>query len=84
MKQKVSKFKAMAVALAIVSVLLIIASFFMPPIGVLDPSVLGAVGELFGFAALFMGWESVDKGIDAKVTHGNTTIELNNPDNQDE
>ena len=28
------------------------------------------------FAALFAVWEAVDKGIDAKIVHGNTTVTL--------
>lgn len=81
-KMKCTKAKYVAGALALISVALIIGSFFMPPQGVVDGSVLAAVGELFGFAALFAGWEAVDRGIDAKITHGNTTIELNNPDDK--
>ena len=73
-----TKLKMVAMVLTIVSVGLIIGSFFVPPQGVIDGSVLAAVGELFAFAALFMAWEAVDRGVDAKVTHGNTTIELNN------
>lgn len=78
-----TKAKYMAGALTLVSVGLIVGSFFVPPKGVIDGSVLAGVGELFGFAALFAGWEAVDRGIDAKVTHGQTTIELNNPDHKD-
>jgi hypothetical protein len=29
-------------------------------------------------------WESVDRGIDAKVKHGQTEIDLINPDKKDE
>ena len=72
--------KKIAGALTLVSVLLIAGSFFVPPTGKIDGSILAAVGELFGFAALFMAWEALDRGVDAKVTHGNTTIELNNDD----
>lgn len=75
-----TKLKMVAMVLTIVSIGLIIGSFFVPPQGVIDGSVLAAVGELFAFAALFMAWEAVDRGVDAKVTHGNTTIELNNDD----
>lgn len=76
-----TKLKVAATCCAGVSVLLIVGSFFVPPMGVVDGSVLAAVGELFAFAALFMTWEALDRGIDAKVTHGNTTIELNNDEN---
>ena len=72
-----TRLKIAAVVLAGVSVVLFVLSFFAPPQGVIDSSVLAAGGELFAFAALFMGWESIDNGIDAKIRHGSTTIELN-------
>ena len=75
-----TKAKHLAAALTLVSVALIVGSFFVPPKGKIDGSVLASVGELFAFAALFAGWEAVDRGIDAKITHGNTSIELNSPD----
>lgn len=75
-----TKLKKIAAGLTAIAVGLIVASFFIPPTGVIDGSVLAAVGELFAFAALFMAWEALDRGIDTKVTHGNTTIELNNDD----
>ena len=75
--------KKLAGTLAAVSGLLIVGSFFVPPMGFVDPSVMAAVGELLAWGALFMAWESIDRGIDAKWTHGDTTIELNNPDKTD-
>ena len=63
-----------------ISVLLIIASFIVPPTGVIDPSVLAATGELFAFAALGAVYKSIDKGVDATVTHKDTTLTLNNPE----
>lgn len=79
MKQNVcTRLKIIAAILAAVAVVLIVVSFFVPPRGVIDGSVLAAVGELFAFASLFMIWESVDRGMDAKITHGDTKIELNN------
>ena len=70
--------KAMIAAaiLSFIAVGLIVASFIIPPQGVVDGSVLAAVGEIFAFAALFAVWEAVDKGIDAKIVHGDTTIIL--------
>lgn len=59
---------------------LIIASFVVPPTGVIDPSVLAATGEVFAFAALGTVIHAIDAGIDAKVTHNNTTVEVSNPD----
>ena len=75
-----SRLKIVAIVLAACAVALGVASFFMPPKGTIDSSVVAFVGELFAFASLFFAWESVDRGIDAKVKHGATEIELNNPD----
>jgi hypothetical protein len=79
-----TRYKIVAIILATIAVGLLIGSFFMPPQGKIDGSVLSGVGEIIGIIAIFFAWEAVDKGIDAKVTHGNTTIELNNPDKKDE
>lgn len=81
-KEKISctRLKMVAVALAFVAVALGIASFFTPPRWVIDASVIAFAGEIFAFASLFFAWESVDRGIDAKIHHGGTDIELNNPD----
>lgn len=81
---KCTRYKIVAIILATIAVGLLIGSFFMPPQGKIDGSVLSGVGEIIGIIAIFFAWEAVDKGIDAKVTHGNTTIELNNPDKKDE
>ena len=76
LREKCTKAKIAAAALSFIAVGLIVASFCIPPQGVVDGSVLAAVGEIFAFAALFAVWEAVDKGIDAKIVHGNTTIIL--------
>lgn len=75
-----TRLKIIAAILAAVAVVLIVVSFFVPPLGIIDGSVLAAIGELFAFASLFMIWESVDLGMDAKITHGDTKIELSNDD----
>lgn len=59
---------------SIIAVGLIITSFFVPPTGVIDGSVLAATGEIFAFAALGTVIKAIDKGVDAQVQHNNTTI----------
>ena len=83
-KKSCTALKKVAVILAAVAVLLGIASFLTPPRWIIDASVIAFAGEVFAFASLFFGWEAVDRGIDAKITHGSTGIELNNPDKKDE
>lgn len=77
---KCTKAKIFAVVLAAISVGLCIWSFFIPPEGKVDDSVLQFGALCFAFATLFMVWEAVDRGIDAKMTHGNSSVEFKNPD----
>jgi len=74
--------RALAIFLSIASVALIVTGLLMPPMGIIDGSVLTAVGELFAFAALATAWHAIDKGIDAKITHGQTTVNLTNDDDE--
>lgn len=59
---------------SIAAIVLIFTSFFIPPMGVIDGSVLAATGEIFAFAALGTIIKAIDKGVDAQVQHNNTTI----------
>ena len=62
----------------IVSIVLITAGFCVPPTGIIDGSVLTAVGELIVFPAIGFGFRAVELGYDMKINHGNTTIEIDN------
>ena len=77
------KMRALATVLSLSAIVLIVAGLLMPPMGVIDGSVLTAVGELFAFAALDTVWHAIDKGIDAKITHGQTTLNLTNDDDKE-
>ena len=56
------------------------ASFFMPPTGQIDPSVLKAAGYCFAFAGLYEFREAMLEGLGVKLTHGDTTIEIKDTD----
>lgn len=63
----------------LVSVGLLVASFLIPPTGVIDSSVLAGVGELIGFGVIFklpQMVNSIKDGKSMKVTHGDTTVEI--------
>ena len=62
---------------ASISLILIVASFILPPTGMIDPSVIGAVGEIAGFGALWELHIAIRKGFDAKIQHHDTSIEIN-------
>ena len=57
-----------------ITIALLVAGFIVPPTGVIDGSVLTGTGILFGFAALHTIYVAIEKGVDAKVQHGNTTV----------
>lgn len=61
---------------------LIIASFIIPPVGLIDPSVLKAFGEIQVFASLGMVFECVLRGMDVQIEKGDTKIQINNPDGE--
>lgn len=60
-----------------VSVGLIIGGFFVPPMGVIDGSVLTAVGELLLFPTLLYGFRAIELGYKVKFSKGDTSIEVN-------
>lgn len=64
----------------IVSVGLGIAAFCIPPYAVIDRSILAFIAEITGAAALLTFLvklpEYIEKGGTARVTKGNTTIEV--------
>ena len=66
----------------VVTLVLMLLGFYLPPMGEISPSVLEGVGWLFGFAALAKLCDTVNvavkAGYDAKVQHGDTKIEINN------
>lgn len=51
-------------ACLIASIVLLSVSFVLPPTGVIDPSVLKAVGLLLGFAALGIAGQNLANGKD--------------------
>ena len=66
------------------SVGLFVASFLVPPLGAIDPSVLKSVALLFAFAALAEAREAIREGLGVKLTHGSTTIEVHDLDGKPE
>ena len=56
--------------------LLIVASWFVPPLGAIEPSVLAGVGELFAFTSLGAVIKAIDNGKTAKVSKGDIDITI--------
>lgn len=60
----------------VLSILLIIGGFFVPPIGVIDGSVLTAVGLLLLFATVEKIPETVKAGRNLKIQKGDFSAEV--------
>jgi len=60
----------------ILSVLLIVGGFFCPPMGVIDGSVLTAVGLLLMFAVVEKLPQAVKEGRSIKFSKGDFTAEV--------
>lgn len=70
--------------LMVTSIILLVAAFICPPTAVIDKSILAAVGELAGFAAIGTVIKALDKGVDAKVKHNNTEVTVGNLNDKEE
>ena len=66
--EKANVLKILIVSIYAVAIGLIIASFILPPPGVIDESVLTAGGELLGFAGLLVVIYAIAHGKHAKIT----------------
>lgn len=63
-----------------VSIALIIAGFLVPPMGIIDGSVLTAVGEILLFPTLLYGYRAIELGLEVKFQKGETSIEIHRDD----
>ena len=62
--------------LTIDTIILLVASFLIPPTGVIDPSVIAAVGEIEVLAALWIVYKAVQKGTGAHISKGDINIDI--------
>lgn len=67
----------------IAAISLFVAGFLVPPMGIIDGSVLKAGGLLLGFASVAQVPELARRGTDLKVQHGQTSVTINNPDGKE-
>ena len=67
----------------VVSAVLVITGFFMPPRGEISGSVLKAVGELLLFPTLAYGFRAIELGLEIKFQKGDTSISVSRDENED-
>ena len=64
----------------LISVILLIAGFLLPPMGIIDGSVLTAVGELLLFPVVIYAFRAVELGLEVKIQKGDTSVEIHKDD----
>jgi len=67
-----------------VSIVLILGGFVCPPIGIIDGSVLTAVGELLFFPLIAKLPEAIKAGRSIKIRNGSFEAEVKAPDEKSE
>ena len=75
------KYFIIAIIMALVAIGLVIAGFLVPPLGVIDGSVLTAVGEIVFLVTIFFVWDCVTKGKIAKIKKGDLEASISDNDN---
>jgi hypothetical protein len=65
---------------SIIALGLIVAGFFVPPIGIIDGSVIQAVGEIIGIIAILELPQCIEKFDNITFKHRNTEINLKDED----
>jgi len=59
-----------------IAMLMLIISWIMPPAWKIDTSVILSTSEIFAFAGLWTVIKAIDKGVDASITHKDTTLTI--------
>lgn len=70
MKDKIKKVKITT----LIAVLLMVAGFLLPPVGIIDNSVLIA-------GSLLLLFNVVERGADVVIERNNTKVKIDNPNN---
>lgn len=68
----------------ITSIALLVASFIIPPMGIIEPSVLAATGELFAFATLGSIVAAIERGKKATLSKGNVHLTVGDDKKEEE
>lgn len=68
----------------ICSLLMMGISFALPPVGIVSSSSMAAASILWAYGALASFNAALDRGVDAKVKHGETELHIINDDEKKE
>lgn len=74
--------KYIFIACLISSVAMFIGSFFCPPVGSIDPSVLQAAAILLAFATLAVAGQNLANGKDVQFQKGDLSVKIDDDNEQ--
>ena len=60
----------------VISILLIVGGFLVPPVGIIDGSVLTAVGLLLMFSVIERIPDAIKAGKSVKISKGDSSVEI--------
>lgn len=60
----------------ILSIVLIVAGFIVPPLGAIDSSVLISIGEIFSFAALGAAIKAIEDGKEVEIKNKDIKVTI--------
>ena len=63
-----------------IAIILLVASFILPPLGIIDNSVLEGVAEIFAFAGLLTVLRAVDNKMGIEFHKGDMSLEISDSD----
>ena len=69
---------------SIIGVILIIVAFILPPLSVIDNTVLIAVGEINGMIAIGAVIKAIDNGRSASIKHNGTEVTITGDEDKQE
>lgn len=68
--------------LTFAAIILLFTGLYLPPIGIIDNSVIIGVGELCGFGALWQVTKAIDKGYDTQLKIKQLEVNIHNDENE--
>lgn len=81
-KKKRHTDKYIFIACLVASLALFVGSFFCPPVGSIDPSVLQAAAILLAFATLGVAGQNLANGKDVLFQKGDLSVKIDDDDTQ--
>lgn len=76
------KLRTLAIVILAIGIVILITGFILPPLGVIDNSLIQAFGEIIAAVGVLFAWHAfdraMDRGTDVTVKQGNIEVQVDN------